>query len=101
MLFRSHEEIEALLSGRKTWDDVAKHPNLIRIQDGVQICGQGKIVDRSRELLGTSDVALSVLRRVWRRELELLSQGKPTTPFGTPDPKALQQEELDAMGVNA
>jgi 5,5'-dehydrodivanillate O-demethylase len=96
-----HEEVEAILSGRKSWDDVARHPNLIRIQDGVAICGQGKIVDRSRELLGTSDIAVSMLRRLWRRELELLAAGKPVTQFGTPDPAALRQEELDAMGINA
>ena len=96
-----HEEIEAILSGRKSWEDVAKHPNLIRIQDGVAIVGQGKIVDRSRERLGTSDVALGVLRRLWRRELKLFAAGKPVTPFDTPDPQALKQEELDAMGFNA
>jgi len=96
-----HEEIEAILAGRKTWEDVAKHPNIIRIQDGVSICGQGKIEDRSREQLGRSDAALVMLRRMWRRELQLLAEGQPVTPFGTPDPGALRQEELDAMGFNA
>jgi 5,5'-dehydrodivanillate O-demethylase oxygenase subunit len=96
-----HEEIEAILSGRKTWEDVAKHPNIIRIQDGVSICGQGKIEDRSREQLGRSDAALVMLRRMWRRELELLATGQPVTQFGTPDPQALRQEELDVMGFNA
>ena len=96
-----HEEIEAILSGRKNWDDVANHPNIIRIQDGVAICGQGKIEDRSRERLGTSDAAVIMLRRLWKRELELLAAGKPVTPFGTPEPEALRQEELEAMGFNA
>jgi 5,5'-dehydrodivanillate O-demethylase len=96
-----HEEIEALLSGQKTWEDVAKHPNIIRIQDGASICGQGKIEDRSREQLGRSDAALVMLRRMWRRELELLATGQPVTQFGTPDPQALRQEEQDVMGFNA
>ncbi len=96
-----HEEIEAILAGRKSWEDVAKHPNIVRIQDGVSICGQGKIEDRSREQLGRSDAALVMLRRMWRRELELLAGGQPVTPFGTPDPQALRQEELDVMGMNA
>jgi len=96
-----HEEIEAILSGRKSWEDVAKHPNIIRIQDGVAICGQGKIEDRSRERLGRSDAAVVMLRRLWRRELGLLAAGKPVTPFETPDPHALRQEELEAMGRNA
>jgi len=96
-----HEEIEAILAGRKTWEDVAKHPNIIRIQDGVSICGQGKIEDRSREQLGRSDAALVMLRRMWRRELEALAAGKELTNFGTPDPQALRQEELEVMGFNA
>jgi len=96
-----HEEIEAILAGRKTWEDVAKHPNIIRIQDGVAICGQGKIEDRSRERLGRSDAAVVMLRRLWRRELGLLAAGKPLTQFETPDPQALRQEELEAMGSNA
>ena len=96
-----HEEIEAILAGRKSWEDVAKHPNIVRIQDGVSICGQGKIEDRSREQLGRSDAALVMLRRMWRRELELLATGQTVTRFGTPDPQALRQEELDVMGMNA
>ena len=96
-----HEEIEAILSGRKSWEDIANHPNIIRIQDGVSICGQGKIEDRSRERLGRSDAAVVMLRRLWRRELELLAAGQPVTPFGTPDPQKLRQEELDVMGFNA
>jgi 5,5'-dehydrodivanillate O-demethylase len=96
-----HEEIEAILSGRKSWEDVARHPNIIRIQDGAAICGQGKIEDRSRERLGTSDAAVILLRRLWKRELGLLAAGRSVTPFGTPDPQALRQEELEAMGFNA
>jgi 5,5'-dehydrodivanillate O-demethylase len=96
-----HEEIAAILSGRKGWEDVANHPNIIRIQDGVSICGQGKIEDRSREQLGRSDAAVVMLRRMWRRELELLATRQAVTQFGTPDPQALRQEELDAMGFNA
>ncbi len=96
-----HEKIEAILSGRESWQDVARHPNIIRIQDGVSICGQGKIVDRSRELLGNSDAAVILLRKLWQRELKSLAAEKALTPFGTPEPQALRQEELDAMGFNA
>jgi 5,5'-dehydrodivanillate O-demethylase len=96
-----HEEIEAILAGRKSWEDVARHPNIIRIQDGVAICGQGRIEDRSRERLGRSDAAVILLRRVWRRELGLLNAGKSVTEFGTPEPQALRQEEMEAMGFNA
>ena len=96
-----HEEIEAILSGRKSWEDVANHPNIIRIQDGVAICGQGKIEDRAREQLGRSDAAVVMLRRLWRRELGSLAAGKSVTQFGTPNAQALRREELEAMGFNA
>lgn len=96
-----HEEIQAILSGRKSWEEVANHPNIIRIQDGVAICGQGKIEDRSRERLGNSDAAVILLRRLWKRELGLLAAGRPVTQFATPEPQALRQEELEAMGFNA
>jgi len=96
-----HEEIQAILSGRKSWEEVARHPNIIRIQDGVAICGQGKIVDRSRERLGVSDAAVILLRKVWKRELRSFAAGRPPTTFGTPEPQALRQEELDAMGFNS
>ena len=96
-----HEEIEAILSGHKGWEDVASHPNIIRIQDGVAVCGQGKIEDRSRERLGNSDAAVILLRRLWKRELRSLAAGDPVTPFGTPEPQTLRQEELEAMGFNA
>jgi hypothetical protein len=35
------------------------------------------------------------------RELKSLAAGKTVTPFGTPHPQDLRQEELDAMGFNA
>jgi 5,5'-dehydrodivanillate O-demethylase oxygenase subunit len=95
------EEIQEILAGRKSWQDVARHPNLIRIQDGVSITGQGKIVDRSREFLGNSDAAVILLRKLWNRELKSLAEGNAVTEFGTPDPQALRQEELEAMGFNA
>src|SRR4051812_2498295 len=96
-----HEEIEAILSGRKGWDDVARHPNLIRIQDGVAITGQGKIVDRSRELLGTSDVAVSMLRRLWRRGVGFFSTRETGAQFGSPGPQGPPQGGLAAEGGEA
>jgi hypothetical protein len=38
---------------------------------------------------------------MWRNQLELLAAGQAVKAFGTPDPQALRQEELDAMGFNA
>jgi hypothetical protein len=47
-----------------------------------------------------SDAAVILLRKIWKRELRSLAAGAALTPFGTPDPQALRQEELDAMGFN-
>jgi hypothetical protein len=38
---------------------------------------------------------------MWRHQLELLAAGQPVKEFGTPDPQALRQEELEVMGFNA
>ena len=62
---------------------------------------QGKIEDRAREQLGRSDAAVVMLRRMWRRQLDALAGGGQATEFGSPDPQAIRQEELDAMGFNA
>ncbi len=51
---------------------------LASAQDYVSLRGQGVTVDRSRETLGRSDVAIALLRRVFLRELGLLDEGKPT-----------------------
>ena len=60
-------------------------PDLIRIQDGVSVVGQGAIVDRSRDRLGASDAAVILLRKVWQRELRRLEAGEPPTEFVRPD----------------
>ena len=39
--------------------------------------GQGIIADRIDECLGSNDVAIVLLRRLWRRELDALRDGRP------------------------
>lgn len=89
----AHEEVTAILAGQKRVSELSRHPSYIVIQDGVSVVGQGAIVDRSSERLGSTDAAVIRLRKIWLRELRLLAQGKPLTPFGRPDPAALQKEE--------
>jgi 5,5'-dehydrodivanillate O-demethylase len=57
----------------------------LRLQDTVLAVGQGAIANRSVEHLGTSDVAVILLRKIWRRELRLLAEGKPITPVVRPE----------------
>src|SRR6185295_10617628 len=68
------------LSGKLPFDRI-KHP---RLQDTVMCAGQGTIADRSADRLGRSDAAVILLRKIWRRELRLLAEGKTLTPFTFP-----------------
>lgn len=76
-------EIVAILAGRKRYADV-QHPEIVRIQDGAAVAGQGAIVDRSAEHLGATDAAVILLRKIWARELRLFAAGKPLTAFRRP-----------------
>jgi 5,5'-dehydrodivanillate O-demethylase len=69
-----------VLSGKSTFERITNP----RLQDTVICVGQGAIADRSAERLGTSDAAVILLRKVWRRELRLLAEGRPLTQFTFP-----------------
>jgi 5,5'-dehydrodivanillate O-demethylase oxygenase subunit len=77
------DEVRAVLAGRKRYEEV-RHPEIVRIQDGVVVASQGEIVDRDGEHLGAMDAAVILLRKIWTRELRLLADGKPPTPFRRP-----------------
>jgi 5,5'-dehydrodivanillate O-demethylase len=51
--------------------------DVVQTQDFVAQVGQGRIVDRSQERLGRSDVGVILLRKVYRRELEAFGKGLP------------------------
>jgi 5,5'-dehydrodivanillate O-demethylase len=68
-----------ILCGRMTLNDV--DPNrcdVIRLQDDVALVGQGRIVDRAHDLLGTSDVGVAMVRRLWQRDLRAFAEGRGT-----------------------
>jgi len=52
--------------------------NLVQAQDYLAQVGQGAIADRSAERLGQSDAGVILLRRIMRRELDLIKKGRPT-----------------------
>jgi 5,5'-dehydrodivanillate O-demethylase oxygenase subunit len=68
------------LSGKSAFDRITEP----RLQDTVICVGQGPIADRSAERLGSSDAAVILLRKIWKRELRLLEKGKPLTQFTFP-----------------
>jgi 5,5'-dehydrodivanillate O-demethylase len=69
-----------VMSGKSTFDRTTNP----RLQDTLMCVGQGAIADRSAERLGRSDAAVILLRKIWRRELRLLAEGKPLTQFTFP-----------------
>jgi 5,5'-dehydrodivanillate O-demethylase len=62
-----------------------RKPDLVRIQDGVTIVGQGEIADRTQERLGASDAGVILLRKIWSRELRSLGEGKTIKAFVRPE----------------
>jgi len=69
-----------VMSGKWTFDRTTNP----RLQDTLMCVGQGAIADRSAERLGRSDAAVILLRKIWKRELRLLAEGKPLTQFTFP-----------------
>jgi 5,5'-dehydrodivanillate O-demethylase len=69
-----------VLSGRSTFERITNP----RLQDTVICVGQGAIADRSVDRLGSSDAAVILLRKIWKRELRLLAEGRPLTQFTFP-----------------
>ena len=72
-----------ILAGQASLSDFREHPVFVAVEDTSAQCGQGVIVDRSKEMLGTSDAGVIYLRRLMARELTLLSEGKPTKDWNT------------------
>lgn len=76
-----------VLAGRLSIDDViAASPEpetafLFGVEDDVVMIGQGVIWDREGEHLGGADVAISLIRRFWTRDLQALHDGKPRTEW--------------------
>ena len=88
-----------VMAGEITLEEVdANHPLLPVIQDTVTMAGQGVIADRNAEHLGSSDRAIAMLRKIWRRELSALREGRPLTEWGRSDDKKLKTFEPGTSG---
>ena len=79
-LGRSPTEIgEAVLRGDMRIQDIEgpERSNIVWIQDYATQVGQGPLELRKKEMLGRSDRALILIRKIWERELQALAEGKP------------------------
>jgi 5,5'-dehydrodivanillate O-demethylase oxygenase subunit len=86
--------VQEVLTGKRRWDDIEERPDQVLIEDGIVLCGQGVLPDRSQNRLGHSDAAIIILRKLYARELAAIEAGEPLTKFPTPDAAALAR--LDA-----
>jgi 5,5'-dehydrodivanillate O-demethylase len=76
------EEVKAVLSGKKRFEDVRAEGML---EDHIVLAAQGVSPDRASQWLGTGDVAIILLRKLWTREMNALAEGRALTPFAFPE----------------
>ncbi len=79
---------DGVLSGTIRFQDMEKYMcdkiALVHAQDYVAQVGQGPIADRSKEHLGRSDAGVILFRKIWRRELRALKQGRRLKKWSLP-----------------
>ena len=74
-----------ILEGRIRIQDIdPNYRGLFIVQDNVALAGQGRIVDRAKDRLGQSDRGVTLLRKLWDRELKALKAGKPIKKWRRP-----------------
>lgn len=71
------ELAHAVLAGKLRIQDITDRTHIEFIQDYVAQAGQGPISARDDEHLASSDAREALQRRIWRRELTALAEGKP------------------------
>lgn len=78
---------QAILAGEMSLEDldpVADRHILVTVQDNIAQIGQGTIADRSKDHLGQSDCGVIMIRKLWREELQSLSDGRPRRVWHRP-----------------
>jgi len=75
----AHQDVcEQILNGRLRLQDVdSRRVDLVRLQDDIAQLAQGRRADRSSEHLGSADIGVAAVRRLWRREVGRLSRSEP------------------------
>lgn len=90
---------DRILAGELHADEIPDRPDLIAIQDMVALRGQPKDRDRSVDLLGVSDLQVALLRRIWKREMQAIQDGKPIKQWRVPRdlmPSGMEQDDVTA-----
>jgi len=71
------ELADAVLAGKMRLQDIKDRTHIEFIQDYIAQVGQGPVKTREDEHLASSDVEEALFRRIWRRELTALAEGRP------------------------
>lgn len=74
---------EVRIADLKHRDDILDY-EIVNIQDDVTQIGQGAVPERDKEWLGCSDVGVVLLRQIWAREIQALSEGRPLKQWSRP-----------------
>jgi 5,5'-dehydrodivanillate O-demethylase len=68
--------VHRVIAGEMHADDIAAdRPDIVMIQDAISCVGQGTEREREDDNLGASDRVVSLLRRLWTREMRAIDQG--------------------------
>ena len=78
------EEAETIAAKEKVFATGAG-ANVGLMQDAVAQVGQARIVDRRKDHLGRSDVAVILFRKLWSQELNALAEGLPLHQWQRPE----------------
>jgi hypothetical protein len=92
--YKSSDIHDELFAGKYPDDPLVR---LTSAQDYVALVGQGAIVDRVSERLGSSDRGIALLRRIIFREIDALRAGMPTKEWRRLEkpPKLFEYMTLD------
>jgi 5,5'-dehydrodivanillate O-demethylase len=88
--------VDDVLTGKLRWEDIEDRPDLVLIEDGIVLRGQGIIPDRSKNRLGHSDAAIILMRKIYAREMAALLEGRPPGDFAKPVGERLARVEIGA-----
>ena len=96
----AHQNVcAAILAGTMHLQDVDRsRVDLVRLQDDIAQVGQGICASQNTEKLGRADVGVAAIRRLWRRELTALVEGKPLKDWRRPPDLVPQAWRLDEDG---
>ena len=77
--------VDKVIAGQMSCDDVpADRPDIVMIQDAISCVGQGLERQREDDILGASDRVVSLVRRLWTREMRAIAEGKPGKKWRVP-----------------